>query len=1014
MDVLHAIWHKKGLAFWGESSEEVLRGPSRHPYTRDVLPFIRELSGASIGDGEPAGVHIFLPSTVFGPIPSPHLVHDWDFDVDGDTELLPWRVQARCWSPVDTFYFLQHLYSDDELRSSIQVGTSVRYWQQVAHFILSLLIRQSVLPALIHSERTYKSRWDVVLHSMQALNTFESLAKAMPPVCRAHVEPGRDARGILREFIQHLGDSVIRSWLPKRIPVSVEHPEPVTSWVENLVAKEGTKVLHGISEPFYEAVKAWRTKGFGTGNERVQVAFRLEAPIFEEEDPCWRLHYLLRSRDDLSLLITADAIWNEDLSSLRQYVEKPHEILLAGLGYAGRIFDPLRRELKTARPTHAVLTAKEAYTFLRECAPLLEEAGFGVLTPPWWNAPGSRLGVRLKLKKRSASKTESGSTGFLSMENLIHFSWRLSVGETELTAEEFEMLVALKSPMVQLRGRWVQLDPEQVEKAIRFWEKYTHDVDRTLWEAMPEALGGLTEIAGMPIDAIEMDDELQLWFDRVRGQASLESINVPGGLQATLRPYQRHGFEWLDFLHQSGMGACLADDMGLGKTIQTLTLLLHLKAQDRLNRPVLLIAPTSVVTNWYKEAHRFTPGLNSYVHQGADRLNEQAFRAHVVCVDLVLTSYAIARRDADLLQSLEWSVVVLDEAQHIKNSHTQQTRVIRKLNASFRLALTGTPVENRLTELWSIMHFLNPGYLGSLNQFKEVFANPIERYNDRVAIQQLRALTQPFILRRLKTDPQVISDLPEKQELKVYCKLSDEQATLYEAVVRDALHQVEITTDPMARRGMVLSMLMKLKQVCNHPSQFLHQVTTDALPGNAVERSGKMIRLVELQEEILAAGGTSLLFTQFTEMGHLLRYTLQEELGVPVLFLHGGTAVKKREVLVRQFQEEGGAPIFILSLKAGGTGLNLTRANHVFHFDRWWNPAVENQATDRAFRIGQDRKVMVHKFICSGTLEERIDDMIEHKKSIAEQVVGHGDSWITELSTDALRNLVFLRDTMMA
>ena len=386
--------------------------------------------------------------------------------------------------------------------------------------------------------------------------------------------------------------------------------------------------------------------------------------------------------------------------------------------------------------------------------------------------------------------------------------------------------------------------------------------------------------------------------------------------------------------------------------------------------------------------------------------------------DLVATSYALVRRDAAVLQSIDWFGVILDEAQNIKNPATRQTQAIRQLPATFRLALTGTPVENRLAELWSIMHFLNPGFLGSQRTFRERFALPIERYGDDQAAARLRRLVSPFILRRVKTDPTVIQDLPDKQETKEYCTLSTEQATLYEAVVRESLQAIE-SSEEIQRKGMVLAMLMKLKQICNHPAQFMHQFGAGSGLGSEVEnplaRSGKLERLVELVDELLDAGDRALIFSQFAEMGGFLCQLLQDHFGVPVLFLHGGTPARQRNDLVERFQQDADGPrLFVLSLKAGGTGLNLTRANHVFHFDRWWNPAVEDQATDRAFRIGQKQNVQVHKFVCVGTLEEKIDAMIEQKKGLARTIVGSGENWLTEMSADELRDLVHLRREVLA
>jgi SNF2 family DNA or RNA helicase len=490
----------------------------------------------------------------------------------------------------------------------------------------------------------------------------------------------------------------------------------------------------------------------------------------------------------------------------------------------------------------------------------------------------------------------------------------------------------------------------------------------------------------------------------------LEEIPQPAGLHGQLRPYQEYGYSWLAFLRRWGLGACLADDMGLGKTIQTISLLVREKEMaGKLSAPALLIAPTSVVTNWEREISKFAPGLQTYVHRGANRCKGSDFLDAIQDRDIVLTSYPVARLDAETLQSIKWLAVILDEAQNIKNPETKQTQVIRKIEAEFRIALTGTPVENRLSELWSIMHFLNPGYLGVRKAFRENFALPIERYHDEAALAKLKQLTTPFILRRVKTDPRVISDLPEKLETKVYCMLTEEQATLYEAVVQDVMKRIE-EEDGIQRRGLVLSMLMQLKQVCNHPVQYLHQAGKGGTGAALDHRSGKLERLGELLEEILADGDRALIFTQFAEMGQILAEYLPRAFGAAAQFLHGGTSTKARDQMVRRFQEDEHAPpIFILSLKAGGTGLNLTRANHVFHFDRWWNPAVEDQATDRAFRIGQKRNVQVHKFVTTGTLEEMIDDMIESKKGLAQAVVGSGENWLTEMSTDELRKVVSLR-----
>jgi SNF2 family DNA or RNA helicase len=441
--------------------------------------------------------------------------------------------------------------------------------------------------------------------------------------------------------------------------------------------------------------------------------------------------------------------------------------------------------------------------------------------------------------------------------------------------------------------------------------------------------------------------------------------------------------------------------MGLGKTIQTLALLQRdREAGER--QPVLLVCPTSVVGNWQKEAARFTPELSVLVHHGVGRHRGEAFRREVLRYALVISSYSLLHRDVEVLRETEWAGVVLDEAQNIKNSETKQAQAARSLNSGYRVTLTGTPVENNVGDLWSQMEFLNPGFLGSQSAFRKRFFLPIQVYSDQGAANRLRRITAPFLLRRLKTDKSIIADLPEKQEMKVFCNLTKEQASLYEAVVRDAQEAIE-SAEGIKRKGLVLTALMKLKQVCNHPAQFLKD--NSAIPG----RSGKLARLAEMLEETLEVDDRSLLFTQFTEMGHIIRQHLQETFGFEVPFLHGGTPKKQRDQMVECFARPNGPRIFLLSLKAGGTGLNLTSASHVFHFDRWWNPAVENQATDRAFRIGQTKNVQVHKFLCAGTVEEKIDEMIERKKDVAGRVVGTGEAWLTELSNAELRNLFVLR-----
>ena len=1048
---LHVHWQPPlsptdpgGIFFWAETSQapsppwqrgRLAQSPKPRPHPFCASPQV--LERALVAKGEERSVTLRLPSTRTGPRPAPGLVHSWELDDDTRPFLAPWIVPGLWLLPGDAWKLLLELPALEDSRGEgslpLTLGGDARFWGHVAALVLETLAAQKIVPVLAPASpdgKTFHARWLPVLDGPTDGSRLARLEAAMPPICRAALSssspghkarsqaaPGGDGetpRGLLTTFLNTTCDALARRWGRRAAPPFTRgESEPAQRWLEALFADDPTvKASLAQLQALAASQRAWMRNLHLAGDAVFRIGFRLEAPD-QAQKPAWQLHYLLQARDDPSLLISAETVWKESgsvLTKLGRRFEQPQEKLLAGLGYAARLFPPIAGTLKGKRPTQLALDTPTAYIFLRETAPLLEGAGFGLLVPPWWNKPGARLGVRLKVQSQKEQGTQPG---VMSLENLVSYHWELSVGETALTEEEFRALAALKAPLVQIRGQWVQLDPEQIEAAIHFWEKQQREGEMGLLEALQFGLGGQTEQNGLPVDEVTAEGWFADFLEQVQEGGRLEELSQPQGLRGQLRPYQRYGFSWLDFHRRWGLGACLADDMGLGKTIQTIALLLYEKeTRGELPAPTLLICPTSVVTNWEREIARFAPSLTTLVHQGANRLRREEFLAAARGVDMVLTSYALVRLDAEFLQSVDWLGVVIDEAQNIKNPGAKQTQAIRKLKAGFRFALTGTPVENRLSELWSIMHFLNPGYLGVRQRFRTEFALPIERYQDEGTLQRLKQLTSPFILRRVKTDPTVIQDLPDKVETKVYCHLSDEQATLYEAVVQDAMGKIEEQDEGIERRGLVLSMLMQLKQICNHPVQYLHQGETDGggEVGKLAGRSGKLERLSELLEEILAVGDRALIFTQFAEMGGLLAGYLPPALGVATQFLHGGTPAKARDRMVRRFQEESHAPpIFILSLKAGGTGLNLTRANHVFHFDRWWNPAVEDQATDRAFRIGQRRNVQVHKFVTTGTLEEMIDDMIESKKGLAQAVVGRGENWLTELSTKELSEVVQLR-----
>jgi hypothetical protein len=755
--------------------------------------------------------------------------------------------------------------------------------------------------------------------------------------------------------------------------------------------------------------------------ERVRpfrLCFRLSEPATPEE-ALWPLDFQLLLEGEPPVTIDARRIWAGPPSARvvdGHRIDRPHETLLAELGRASQIYPAIERALAEAHPVGIELTSHEAAHFLREHRHVLEESGFGVVVPSWWQQRAHRLGVRLQIESPGAGGHVTAPPTRIGLDSLVDFSWRIAVGDEALTAEQLQQLAEAKAPLLRLGDRWVENPAEQLARAAAFVGREPGG-ETTLREAIQlaqraDAAG--PSGTGLPVlgmDAHGWVSEV-LGLDGGDGRDRMPRLGQPRAFVGTLRPYQQTGLSWLVFLERFGFGACLADDMGLGKTIQLIALLLHEReheSQPGGPGPTLLVVPTSLIGNWVRELKRFAPSLSAHVHHGPQRLTGEGFDRAVAACDVVITTYALVPRDRATISGMTWRRVVLDEAQYIKNPPTQQAGAIRGLRAQRRVALTGTPIENRLSELWSIMEFCNPGYLGSAQEFRRRSAVPIERHRDRERADALRRLVHPFILRRLKTEPTVISDLPACVETKEFATLTAEQAALYQATV-DQLLAVVDEAEGIQRRGRVLAALTRLKQVCNHPAQL---VGADAAAGlerrSLSSRSGKSRRLIALLEELLAEGDRALVFTQYRRMGHLLAAMIRQDLDCEVQFMHGGTPPARRQDMIDHFQSGGAAPIFILSLRTGGVGLNLTAANHVFHFDRWWNPAVENQATDRAFRIGQTRTVQVHKFVCAGTLEERIDQMIEQKTELADNIISTGEQWVTELSTQRLSEILRLR-----
>ena len=942
--------------------------------------------------------------------------------------LYPWQITGISLNPKQAFQFLQSLPLNTVITSDSDLGEDLRFWSHIARWSLDLLARSKFLPGLIQqSDQTIISQWQPLLDSAIDQTRLLRFAQQMPRVCQVYQELiagdslainlPLSAQDIIINFLSVMIDQQVRN-VAKEVNKKAIVSLPIwQKWLQSLGEQENTinAELTEI-ESLETALKNWTAPLQYSLSEPnlFATAFHLHPPT--EYNPNWQLEYCLQAIDQPEFIVNSNIVWNHPVDSFNyrgRTIKHPQETLLKGLGLASKLYPVIETSLQQARPQSCSLNPLQAYQFLKSYAWRFTDSGLGVILPPSLaNREGwaSRLGLSIKAETPKLKTNER-----LGLKSLLNFKWQLSIGGQTMTKAEFDRLVAKESPLVEINGEWVELRESDIRSAKIFFSQRKDEMTLSLEDALRLSTGDTQMIEKLPVVNFEAGGKLQELLNTLTNNRNLEPIPNPKDFQGELRPYQARGAGWLSFLEKWGLGACLADDMGLGKTIEFIAFLLHLKEQNSLENPVLLVCPTSVLGNWEREVKKFSPTLKVMVHHGDKRAKGKNFAKIIQDKNLVITSYPLTFRDQKELQGVTWQGLVLDEAQNIKNPDAKQSKTIKNINASFKIALTGTPVENRLSELWSIMDFLNPGYLGQRLFFQRRFAIPIEKYGDTDSLKILRSLVQPFILRRLKTDKDIIQDLPEKQENIVFCPLTTEQATLYQKIVDDSLAKID-DAEGIQRRGMILALLVKLKQLCNHPvlieAKVKNSKKSDIIK---TQYSGKLQRLTEMLDEVLAEGDRALIFTQFAEWGKVLQPYLEDYFNREILFLYGSTSKNKREEMIDRFQNDPQAPpIMILSLKAGGVGLNLTRANHVFHFDRWWNPAVENQATDRVFRIGQTRNVQVHKFVCTGTLEEKIHDLIESKKALAEQVVSAGEDWLTALDTDQLRNLLILdRDSII-
>lgn len=842
-------------------------------------------------------------------------------------------------------------------------GPAIAAWSAAVNAALNLIARGRLLPS---ASSGGIDTWRVGPLDGADETLLRDLAAALPP--EAHALP---LSGLKRVRL-HSPETLIRALWDATADVLVRSPAALVVAGGPAFATPEPTLLDAAD---LEWLAAQQPSG---AHLQLRVEIREEDP----EQYTFAGVLALRSAIDPSLVIDAATLWDAPDAVLSRLGDQVEAQLLIALRRGARAWAPLGRALEAAAPAELTLTEDELVELLDTGSSALSAAGVEVLWPKGMFSEG----IRVKASATPAPGSEAAAA--FRMTELLKFRWQLSVGGETLTEAEITALAEAKRPMIRLRGQWIRVDPGMLAKLRR---RSSNTV--TAAEALAAALAGTMEVDGERLE-FSAPPAFSGLLDRIRRGPSA-TVEVPMDLKATLRPYQRAGLGWLAEMTELGLGGILADDMGLGKTIQLIAL--HLHRRSLAAGPTLVLCPTSLLGNWEREFARFAPSVPvRRFHGGRRHLDE------VAPDEVVLATYGVLRRDREELAEVSWGLLAADEAQHVKNPLSVTAKELRRIPTAARVALTGTPMENRLTELWSIVDWTTPGLLGTLEHFRRTIARPVERNRDRASTERLATTVRPFLLRRRKTDPDIAPELPRKTETDRFVPLTAEQATLYEAVVRENLAVIR-ESKGVQRRGQVLKLLTELKQICNHPAQYLKQ--TGPLTG----RSGKLAAFEELLDVILDEGDSVLVFSQYVQLCKLLQARLGER-GLGVELLSGATPANRREEMVQRFQA-GDIPVFLLSLKAGGVGLNLTRATHVIHYDRWWNPAVEDQATDRAYRIGQDRPVQVHRLIAEGTLEDRIAAVLETKRGLTEAVVGAGEDWITELSDEQLADLVRLGES---
>ncbi|MBA3822266.1 MAG: DEAD/DEAH box helicase [Ktedonobacterales bacterium] len=953
---------------------------------------------------ELASAPLWLPTYKQCPLPA-KLIDGGQPPTHLTPRLHAWTVIGQYITMVDAALFFLAIPSLWENFADIEMGYDLAFWASLAQYAAVLLAGGRVLPTTrLAPQGNITAAWEPILDQKEQLRCA-MFARHMPLVCRAaqHLHsdgallPAEDAcEAILRGMV----DGQMRICLQARSandgqPTRLSSPYQL--WLQALQATNPALPLPSAAAmKWHLHLAEWRARAEMVRELPVRLVWQVYEPS-TEEDETWTLSPFLEDVTDPSSRFPLSAI-SEIASELPSGFKtisatRCREILRYALAYSPMLHGRIDCDALTS----ATCTTDELLTFLRDEAPTLIAAGFGVYFPTWWEEATQRRTLTVS----GAIRQPTGEEATLTYDALLEVDWQLALGDETITLRELETLAALKSPLVRWRGRWARLDQQALQHGLALIRRRRKTTFTQMLQIFLDQ--ERTPVPGVQEEWISQGsiDELMGYL---RGHQKIKELPPPPGLNATLRPYQQRGVNWLFFLTEHGLSPLLADSMGLGKTVQALALLQYQRARPN-SGPFLVVTTTSSVTNWQQEAQRFC-NLNPLIHHGQRRHREDLWQA-ALRHELVVTSYQVLLRDVELLRQIPWQGVILDEAHQVKNHGTKQARAARALNARYRLALTGTPVENSALDIHAIESFLNPGLLGSQEAFRQRFILPMQRDDDD-AKHELQQLLAPFILRRLKTDPEIAPELPPKIEEIEYCTLTTEQAGIYAGILQH-MEETLADTDPFKRQGAVFRLIQRLKQCCNHPAHYLKE--RSPLP----RRSGKLLRLEELLADALAEDQRILVFTQFADWGKTLQPYLAERFGEEVLFFAGHSTRKQRAEMVERFEhEEQGPRIFLISLKAGGNALNLVRASTVIHYDRWWTKAAEDQATDRAHRIGQTKTVHVHTLVCAGTLEQRIADLIDGKQRLADDIIVSNEHDLEKLSIDQLRDLLALQQDSLA